>query len=960
MTRPKIKLLPKILKRTLFAGTCFAAVLAQSSVFAQTDQDATEDQVTAAEEAMKDGDLATENPLAYDELLEEVRVTGIRRSLDFAAGIKRDSNQVVDALMAQDIGLFSDNNIGEALARIPGVLLERDAGEGYRITIRGLGPRFVRTTVNGRTALSASGGEGGDDARGFTYNIMPSEVISKVRVLKSTQAMDIEGGIGGTVDLQTNRPLEFKDKADEKFYISGVLRGTYNDLSNDWNPRASLFTNYKFNDNWGAYFGAVFDDADRIDNLAESQRLRVRDYDLREGTNLNGEPLTEDLDNQDYSAFSGVRYQEMPIDRNRQTYIAGLQFRNDSWDVNLDWTHGNEDETRDDKRYWMNSYELYRNEQSINNMWVDFGDAAPEQTDPTLGTLYALDWDGYIRNNMAASLYRQIPRESKVDVGGINAKWSEGAWTIAGDIGYARQKTERILERLRGRLDTGLDRFDDGTSGYFDIASGYPIVEMWDSFGQFVDPLDSSNMGLDLIERSITNEESSDTSARLDFNLELNPGNNGDIASIIDSIGFGVAWNEMKFSRDVDYKRGNSGSYDMSTVADVVVDDLLTNIKVPGFVHDFAIWDINDSQFDDFFDDPLGYELLQNDTFDLTEETTAGYAQFNFSHDGRFPYRGNFGVRYVSTDQTNRGWVGVGEGDDFEPADPENPIVTTDRTYNDWLPSFNMAVDLSETWVLRLAANKAFTRPDPIDMSGRLDLNDLDEEGENTGSGGNPDLVPYITYSYDMSFEWYPEVGGSYGLGFFYKNLLGYISRGVSEELVNVSGTPELYDIRRPINTDGGTIWGIEAQFHTPFDFADNWLQYFGINGSYTYVNAKMDAVVPDRNVPISLRGTSEHSGNFVFYFEKDRFGARISAHYRSSYLFQEASDTDRFDEFTDGSTVLDLNLDYMIRDNMRVRFSANNLGDVTRSRYWNTPGKYFSDERHNGRTFVLEFRISN
>ena len=171
--------------------------------------------------------------------------------------------------MAQDIGLFSDNNIGEALARIPGVLLERDAGEGYRITIRGLGPRFVRTTVNGRTALSASGGEGGDDARGFTYNIMPSEVISKVRVLKSTQAMDIEGGIGGTVDLQTNRPLEFKDKADEKFYISGVLRGTYNDLSNDWNPRASLFTNYKFNDNWGAYFGAVFDDDPRGNDVAD-------------------------------------------------------------------------------------------------------------------------------------------------------------------------------------------------------------------------------------------------------------------------------------------------------------------------------------------------------------------------------------------------------------------------------------------------------------------------------------------------------------------------------------------------------------------------------------------------------------------------------------------------------------------------------------------------------------------
>ncbi|MCP4048613.1 MAG: TonB-dependent receptor [Gammaproteobacteria bacterium] len=945
MKSPQSKYLPKLLKSILMAGTCSAAMLAQSSVFAQTDQ-------------------ADQQADADDMVLEEVVVTGIRRSLDYAAGVKRESNQVVDALMAQDIGLFADNNIGEALARIPGVVLEREAGEGYRITIRGLGPRFVRTTVNGRTALSSSGGEGagGDDARGFTYNIMPSEVVSKVRVLKSTQAMDIEGGIGGTVDLQTNRPLEFKDRSDEKFFISGVIRGTYNDLSEDWNPRASLFTNYKFSENWGAYFGAVWDDADRIDNLTESQRLRIRDYDLREGTNLNGQALTEDLDNQDYSAFSGVRYQEQPIERERQTYIAGLQFRNDNWDINLDWTHGDEEEVRDDKRYWMNTYDLYRSEQSITDLWVDFDDAIPDQAEPSVGTLWALDWDGYIRNNMGANLYRQLPRESSVDVGGINVKWNKGAWTVSGDIGYANQSTERILERLRGRLDTKADRFDDGTSGYFDISSGYPIVELYDSFGEFVDPLDTTAMNLDLVERRITSEEGEDVSARLDFMVDLEPGNNGDLVSIIDSIGFGVAWNEMTFTRDAIYKRADKGAFDISTVADVVINDLMPSIKVPGFVHDFAIWDINDPQFDVFFDDPLGYSLEQSETFDLTEETTAGYVQFNFSHDGRYPYRGNFGVRYVTTDQTNLGWVGQGEGDDFIPADPENPVVETYRSYNDWLPSFNFAMDLSDTWVMRAAANKAFTRPDPIDMSGRLDLNDLDDEGENTGRGGNTDLIPYITYSYDLSLEWYPEIGGSYGAGLFYKDLQGYISSGSSEEIVNVGGTEELYDIKRPVNTDGGTITGVELQFHTPFDFSESWIQYFGMNGSYTYVDAEMDAVVPDRNVPISLRGTSEHAANLVFYFEKKRFGARISAHYRSAYLYQEASDTDRYDEFTNGSTVYDLNLDYIMGKsrNMRFRFSANNLGDVTRSRYWNTPGKYFSDERFNGRTFVLEFRIDN
>ena len=120
-----------------------------------------------------------------------------------------------------------------------------------------------------------------------------------------------------------------------------------------------------------------------------------------------------------------------------------------------------------------------------------------------------------------------------------------------------------------------------------------------------------------------------------------------------------------------------------------------------------------------------------------------------------------------------------------------------------------------------------------------------------------------------------------------------------------------------------------------------------------------MDAVVPDRGTPISLRGTSERSGNLVVYFERERFGARVAANYRSDYLFQEASDTDRFDEFTSGRTIIDMNLDYLITDNMKVRFSANNLTDERRERFWDTPGQWYSDERDNGRAYVLEFRAS-
>ena len=269
-----------------------------------------------------------------------------------------------------------------------------------------------------------------------------------------------------------------------------------------------------------------------------------------------------------------------------------------------------------------------------------------------------------------------------------------------------------------------------------------------------------------------------------------------------------------------------------------------------------------------------------------------------------------------------------------------------------------MALDLSEEWVMRFAANKTFTRPDPIDMSARVSIRDLDEADEDRASGGNPNLLPYSTVSSDMALEWYPETGGSYGVGLFYKDLEGFIASGNSDEDLLIEGQLRVFDVSRPVNTDGGTITGIELQFHTPLDFLPGFWQHFGVNGSYTFVDAEMDAVVPSRNVPVSLRGTSENSGNLVVYFEREKFGARVATNYRSAFLHQEASDTDRFDEFTNGRTIIDLNLDYRISERTNIRFSANNLTNERRSRYWDTPGQYYSNETDNGRTFVFEVRM--
>ena len=122
-------------------------------------------------------------------------------------------------------------------------------------------------------------------------------------------------------------------------------------------------------------------------------------------------------------------------------------------------------------------------------------------------------------------------------------------------------------------------------------------------------------------------------------------------------------------------------------------------------------------------------------------------------------------------------------------------------------------------------------------------------------------------------------------------------------------------------------------------------------------MDAEIDAVVPDRGTPISLRGTSRWSGNIVGYYEKDRFSARVAYNLRSDFLFQEASSNDRFDEFTEGQKILDVNVGYKLSENFRLRFTANNLTNSMRKRIWQTG--HFSDQRDNGRTFVLELRAT-
>src|SRR5580765_495611 len=158
---------------------------------------------------------------------ETITVTGFKASLDSALNEKREDNGMIDVIKAEDIAKFPDTNLAEALQRVSGVVIDRDAGEGRTITVRGLGPDFTRVLINGMEAQASTGGTdssgGNNRSRGFDFNVFPSDLFSALVVRKSSSADVDEGSLGATVELRTARPFDFKG-----FKTSASIEGRYN------------------------------------------------------------------------------------------------------------------------------------------------------------------------------------------------------------------------------------------------------------------------------------------------------------------------------------------------------------------------------------------------------------------------------------------------------------------------------------------------------------------------------------------------------------------------------------------------------------------------------------------------------------------------------------------------------------------------------------------------------------
>lgn len=781
---------------------------------------------------------------------EEITVVGIAESLREAVKVKHESAAIVDAIVAKDVDKLPDRNLAEAVQRVPGVVINREFGEGERVSLRGVSPNLVNTTVNGHNVAVADWFvlEQLAATRSFNYLLLPSELIGLLTVYKSPTAELNEGGIGGTIDVRTRKPLDLAP-----FAISGSVQNAYTENSGSNDPNLSALVSWR-NDakTFGVLFSGVYDKRD-----IRRDGVEVLGYFPQSGSGMLVPALIG----------SALFVQE----RERKAFNAELQFRPTS-------------------RLELNVNGFYSRfgADNINQNYLAWGSQAlgggGTLTDTTVMGNTAVA--GTIASAGNGTSGRGVVFDA-IDRAAFAKTWY-------GDFDATLTPSDTWVVHL----DTGYTQADGDTEAQPFVEFGAPGTFRYDLRGrtpqvQFlnIDPNNPQQMEFDFASlHHITNDDS-ETYTYLDAEKFLNQ------TGALKSVKFGLKYTDHE--RKTDFQATTYGGFFLPllgtgcggrtcTAADFAAGstpgNFLGGISVPGTLNSY--WSVDRGRVQDILTSSFNGARIPNppEVFSVQEKVSGGFAMANLKWSN---WKGNVGFRAVRTDQTSTGNI-VGGAGEIQNAFGNFTHVSADRSYWDFLPSLNFARDLSDQLVLRVAAARTMARPDFTDVSPRVTLN----PGALTGQGGDPDIDPFRANQADLSLEWYHGDDEIVSGALFYKDIQSFITdRPVQQAHLIQTDNPNLalctpaattefpnryscqFTINQRVNGGGGTVKGLEVNVLQKLGGG------FGVQGNYTYSDAEAD------EAGLEIPGNSKHSGNLVGFFENKRFGARLAYSYRSEFF---------------------------------------------------------------------------
>lgn len=830
-------------KRNVLSVALASAILASAgSAYAQ------QAEPVANQKDVDDKDKAKDEKSADGvKKLDAVVVTGIRAGIENAIEAKQSATSIVEAVSAEDIGKLPDQSIADSIARLPGLTAQRERGRATQINIRGFAGDFAATTLNGREQASTG------DNRGVEFDQYPSELLAGVVVYKTPDASLVGQGLSGTVDLKTVRPLSFSER---------VLAVNFREDQNKVNSQKEYGNRYSF-----TYIDQFMDNTvglsvgyAHLDSPAPGFQNEAWGYaDGPGGTKV----------------FGGGKLYNFDNNNKRDGVAATLQYKpGEFFESTLDVFYSKFKKTED-------------------KAGVEFGTAWGQGV---LQPGFVTNANGTITDSTWTNVKPVIRMDSNpiddelVSVGWNNKFKINDNWSIDTDLSLSDITRDfRVLETYGGLAG-------DGTTTLrvrLDPDKGFNELTFGDSFN---DPnnlrlIDAGNWGQDGFLKDF---QINDTihAARIDVARSFE---SGAFTSL--EFGFNVTDREKDKSSDeaklciTDCSGGQSLAYPGSA----------SGFNFSG-LDGLARFNANDLLKSGIYNiQPKFHPDIANKNWSVDETVYTAFTQINLDTDiGSMPLRGNAGVQYVSVDQSSVGFStfsGNAEGTAFK----------SGAKYSNWLPSLNLSLGIFDETSLRVAAARQMARPRMDDLRASFDVSSslsgcAGQPGPLwCGSGGNPELKPWLANAYDVSLEKYfsTEAGrkGYVSAAYFYKDLKTYIFK--QDVPFDFAGKPlpeptagqvpgvdypdsTVGVINQAFNGEGGSIKGIELTVSVPLDLAWRALEGFGLQGSYSDTKSKISPNGPGTSEP--LPGLSKYVSNITAYYERGGFSARFSQRRRSAF----------------------------------------------------------------------------
>lgn len=924
-------------------------VLATGSAFAQT---STEE--TAAEIADED---------------DAIVVSGFKQSLEAALNLKRENVGAVDAIVAEDIAKFPDQNLAESLQRIPGISISRDGGEGRSITVRGLSSQFTRVRVNGmETVATSTDGASANRDRAFDFNVFASELFSSLVVNKTAAASLDEGSLGAVVDLSTGNPLG--GSAGLKGALS--LIGSYNDLSKELGPRVAGLLSWR-NDagTFGASVSGAYSKTDTVELGNNTVRWAQARFDGVDATNCfttpnsGGSYIASPACDRAALAFHPriPRYGEVAHGRERLGLTGSVQFSPaDTTKLSVDALYSKYDASRGEK--WGEVL-LRSNERSI-NVANPVYDANNNMISATLN-------DAWVRTE-------RYLRESSTEFYQVGGTWDQDLsdnfrFTLLGGVSKSNADIP---------VETTIIFDDRDAQGYSYDYSNMARPRL--TFGTSV--INPANFQLAEIRDRPSNVTNKFKTAQLRTEW--------DVTESI-TVKAGAVWRRFNFDTEA-YTRdtavcGNGGVDRVLGTLTCSATSLFGPTAIYGFPVTPALSEIFNlgragqpaGNTNSWIVPNLGAATAFTNLYSRTpaidagnirgvQETTKGaYLQLDAKGDVLgLEYALNAGMRYARTDQSSYGLVG-------------GISATVGRNYEDWLPSANLAVYPTEDTIVRFAIADVMTRPT---------LGSLTPGGSADGfnfrvSSGNPFLEPFRATNIDLAFEWYFAPQAVLSVALFKKDvktftqsasLTGatFAQTGLPASVLNPSSpaalnpalqTQPIWTLATTVNGSGATLKGVELAAQLPFSaFAEGFLGNFGILANATFIdsNANFNLQGPAtvsggalQNVALTntLSNVSKKAYNGTFYYDDGTFSARVMASYRGRY-HQGASGTGNLLEGYGATTNVDASMRYKLTEWIELSVEGNNLLDTYQYRFTDIQADRNYENNHFGRTILFGARM--